>query len=252
MSRPGTAYYKTKLCTMFESTGACPYGNMCSFAHGQEDLREVPRVSTASLMQRKTKLCNKFNTPQGCPYGDRCNFLHDMSAQPFTLALPAVPGQGQEPFQQGPPPGAAQHQGGGGPPTVPLNYKTRMCVRFESEAGCPFGDKCHFAHGQADLRTIAQNRATQNINPQMCMEVPGGRPGEAQHRAFNPPNAPVSFLFVRRDLEPKPVELIAPPLDPDSIISKIRDANQQKAEDEWREKGGSDIYADRVNHLVAT
>ncbi|WZZ42340.1 hypothetical protein YC2023_038599 [Brassica napus] len=31
------------------------------------------------------------------------------------------------------------------------NFKTKMCERF-SKGSCTFGDRCHFAHGEAELR----------------------------------------------------------------------------------------------------
>jgi hypothetical protein len=45
--------------------------------------------------------------------------------------------------------------GGGGRPggsTSSPFYKTRLCEKF-MQGQCTFGDKCHFAHGEADLRT---------------------------------------------------------------------------------------------------
>jgi hypothetical protein len=29
----------------------------------------------------------------------------------------------------------------------PPNWKTRLCNKWETTGQCPFGDKCHFAHG---------------------------------------------------------------------------------------------------------
>ncbi|XP_073306840.1 zinc finger CCCH domain-containing protein 52-like [Primulina huaijiensis] len=40
---------------------------------------------------------------------------------------------------------------GGGPPTPGSNYKTKLCENF-SKGSCTFGDRCHFAHGAAELR----------------------------------------------------------------------------------------------------
>ncbi|CAD2221834.1 hypothetical protein AGDE_15962 [Angomonas deanei] len=34
----------------------------------------------------------------------------------------------------------------------PSKFKTSLCSFFQSEEGCPFGDTCAFAHGEADLR----------------------------------------------------------------------------------------------------
>ncbi|GAA0149605.1 RNA metabolism protein [Lithospermum erythrorhizon] len=41
---------------------------------------------------------------------------------------------------------------GGPPPPANLsNYKTKMCENF-TKGSCTFGDRCHFAHGAAELR----------------------------------------------------------------------------------------------------
>jgi len=37
-------------------------------------------------------------------------------------------------------------------------YKTRLCERFEAEGTCPYGNKCHFAHGTAELRRMPQQQ----------------------------------------------------------------------------------------------
>lgn len=37
-----SALYKTELCKNFVSTGECKYGDMCQFAHGKEQIRQVP------------------------------------------------------------------------------------------------------------------------------------------------------------------------------------------------------------------
>lgn len=39
---PEPALLKTKLCTKFVTTGHCPYGATCIFAHGHEELRTRP------------------------------------------------------------------------------------------------------------------------------------------------------------------------------------------------------------------
>lgn len=33
-------------------------------------------------------------------------------------------------------------------------YKTIMCRFFENDKPCPLGNKCHFAHGRAELRKM--------------------------------------------------------------------------------------------------
>ena len=64
--------YKTELCKKFQSTGQCPYGYKCRFAHGKEEL-----VSKSQGMNYKKKPCKTFNDKGYCPYGSRCSFRHD-------------------------------------------------------------------------------------------------------------------------------------------------------------------------------
>ncbi|KAL8142904.1 hypothetical protein V2J09_015936 [Rumex salicifolius] len=47
--------------------------------------------------------------------------------------------------------GAYQGHGGGGPGSGGNYFKTKLCEKF-SKGSCPFGDKCHFAHGADELR----------------------------------------------------------------------------------------------------
>ena len=64
--------YKTELCKKFESTGFCPYGNKCQFAHGKEEL--ITKIQNANYKKEK---CKSFYEKGYCPYGIRCNFQHD-------------------------------------------------------------------------------------------------------------------------------------------------------------------------------
>lgn len=63
--------YKTELCRSWEETGTCRYGSKCQFAHGKDELREVPRHP-----KYKTEICCTFATTGTCPYGRRCRFIH--------------------------------------------------------------------------------------------------------------------------------------------------------------------------------
>ena len=64
--------YKTELCEKFQSTGFCPYGNKCQFAHGKEEL--ITKIQNANYKKEK---CKSFYEKGYCPYGIRCNFQHD-------------------------------------------------------------------------------------------------------------------------------------------------------------------------------
>lgn len=171
----GSIFFKTKLCSRFRA-GNCPYNTNCNFAHGMEELRKPPRGweemvanqevgSTPSHQSQgqgvqsqvpnqlgqqsdaqkfhKTRLCKKYFTDGGCPYGDRCNFLHDEQGVQSRSARETSA------LSSGPlSPGGAS-SGSGGVTARPPNWKTRLCNKWEVTGHCPFGEKCHFAHGTA-------------------------------------------------------------------------------------------------------
>lgn len=159
----GKMFFKTKLCCKFRS-GTCPYVTNCNFAHGMEELRkpppnwqeivaaheegslpepreehQIPSLNTSpgsvdGQRPYKGRHCKKFYTEEGCPYGDMCTFMHDeqlKARESVTISLsPTV--------------GIAMIQ-------KPSNWKTRICNKWELTGYCPFGSKCHFAHGAAEL-----------------------------------------------------------------------------------------------------
>ena len=42
-------------------------------------------------------------------------------------------------------------------------YKTSLCKKFSTTQGCPYGDKCQFAHGAQELRLYNGQNASQNM-----------------------------------------------------------------------------------------
>jgi hypothetical protein len=64
--------YKTELCKNFQLKGCCKFGDKCSFAHGDHELREKVHLHT----NYKTKPCKQFHTSGHCFYGYRCQYLH--------------------------------------------------------------------------------------------------------------------------------------------------------------------------------
>ncbi|GBG77332.1 hypothetical protein CBR_g23663 [Chara braunii] len=94
--------------------------------------------------------CHRWNTPEGCPYGDRCSTsgcpygdsCHFSHYVPGGLSSAALGGPGQNGK------GVVLTDGG-----VNLGgYKSRLCNRYREPGGCRFGDRCHFAHGEHELR----------------------------------------------------------------------------------------------------
>lgn len=68
-----TNRYKTELCRPFQENRFCKYGDKCQFAHGEDDLRVLPRHP-----KYKTELCRTYHSSGFCPYGPRCHFIHNM------------------------------------------------------------------------------------------------------------------------------------------------------------------------------
>ena len=64
--------YKTELCKKFQSTGYCPYGAKCRFAHRKEEL--ITRIQGPNYKKEK---CRSFYEKGFCNYGPRCKFQHD-------------------------------------------------------------------------------------------------------------------------------------------------------------------------------
>lgn len=67
----GPKGYKTRLCSYFKDTGACPKGPKCTFAHGPEEVHGY-----------KTRMCKWSHMPGECPDGDKCVFAHHPSEMP--------------------------------------------------------------------------------------------------------------------------------------------------------------------------
>ncbi|XP_068202554.1 uncharacterized protein [Palaemon carinicauda] len=64
--------FKTELCRAHEEGGHCRFGAACTFAHGQEELRLIPRHH-----KYKTEQCRSYHSIGYCQYGTRCHFIHD-------------------------------------------------------------------------------------------------------------------------------------------------------------------------------
>lgn len=170
----GKMFFKTKLCCKFRA-GVCPYITNCNFAHGLEELRKPPpnwqEIVTAheggvgfenyreehqipimtspesrADFQRshKGRHCKKFYTEEGCPFGDSCTYIHDEQARSReSVAISVTPTMGDFDKNNS----TAMYQ-------KPTNWKTRICNKWETTGYCPFGTKCRFAHGAAELHNF--------------------------------------------------------------------------------------------------
>ncbi|XP_007537325.1 mRNA decay activator protein ZFP36L2 [Erinaceus europaeus] len=84
-----------------------------------------------------------------------------VAAAPSLLRRPAPPGP-----PCAPEPGGRRERAlsEGGPPGAPARapahsprYKTELCRPFEESGVCKYGDKCQFAHGGHELRSLARH-----------------------------------------------------------------------------------------------
>ncbi|OMJ72859.1 hypothetical protein SteCoe_28599 [Stentor coeruleus] len=77
------AKYKTEICRNW-SQGICEFGEKCTFAHGEEELRNKIYLTT----NYRTKKCKQFHEQGFCQYGSRCQFIHrEHSSEPFVQSL---------------------------------------------------------------------------------------------------------------------------------------------------------------------
>ncbi|KAJ7552767.1 hypothetical protein O6H91_06G069900 [Diphasiastrum complanatum] len=103
----------------------------------------------------KSKACTKFFSTSGCPYGEECHFMHFVPGGVSSLGLAPLSSFGKSG-------GSAKKSlstagiGGGVTPSDPGTglggFKTRLCNKYNTSEGCRFGEKCHFAHGEKELR----------------------------------------------------------------------------------------------------
>ena len=77
--------YKTEMCKPF-LLGTCPFGDSCTFAHDQSELRPITRHE-----KYKTKMCRNFTAHGYCNYGMRCNFSHVLMVPSELNCVPAAP-----------------------------------------------------------------------------------------------------------------------------------------------------------------
>lgn len=142
--------------------------------HRAADGRDVGQQSF--LPAGKPKPCMKFFSTSGCPFGESCHFLHYVPGGLSSLGIAPV-------ASLSPASSAANQRKPGGPggdPSVTVNgFKTKLCNKFNTAEGCRFGDKCHFAHGESDLRP-ANNLSRGNRRP-----TSNGPPVRAPSPAFS-------------------------------------------------------------------
>ncbi|KAF9592247.1 hypothetical protein IFM89_012823 [Coptis chinensis] len=192
-------------CKRFKSVEGCPFGSNCRYRHVSADGRDSLPHSLSS--GGKPKPCMKFFSvfvfqvwlcfrdssftltsayddlevkiccvkglsTSGCPYGESCHFLHYIPGGLSSLGLAPIVSLSAAPSITSRRKPVASI---GDPSATISGFKTKLCNRFNTAEGCPFGDKCHFAHGESDLQ-LPKNQSQGNI-----------RRGQAQGRRTSAP-----------------------------------------------------------------
>ena len=71
--------WKTVPCIYMLNSLKCPYGDRCSFAHHEKELRDTACANPSpdeSNARYKTEMCKHIQMRRPCPYGDKCRFAH--------------------------------------------------------------------------------------------------------------------------------------------------------------------------------
>ncbi|GFZ20908.1 zinc finger (CCCH-type) family protein [Actinidia rufa] len=237
----GHIFYKTRMCLKFVE-GNCRNGEYCTFAHGPEELRKPPpnwqeivaekdkvigigNWSDDQRMIQKMKICKKFFNGEECPYGEKCNFLH---VDPRESSAISIGTMGQK-TGSGPDQCDGNRSGSFGSDLDRFRgnakgtyWKTKLCSKWETTGQCPFGERCHFAHGLSEL------------------QLPGGRIEAEVVDALTIPTKPVSVPV--NDVAPSKAVVAAPAKE---------DGDGKKGFSKWKgPKKINRIYADWIDDLT--
>ncbi|XP_053167717.1 mRNA decay activator protein ZFP36L2 isoform X2 [Hemicordylus capensis] len=91
---------------------------------------------------------NKFRDRSFSENGERSQHLMQQLQQQQVVVVAATTGKGG---------GNGGGGGGGGAPINSTRYKTELCRPFEESGACKYGEKCQFAHGFHELRSLTRH-----------------------------------------------------------------------------------------------
>ena len=135
----GNLFYKTRLCNKWR-TGACPFGDKCTYAHGPGELRRVDMSQHHQVHQVQFQ--------HQMPYGGIGGMGGIGGGQPSIPTTATTTSSGTS-YRQQQATQQQQHLN-----KSQLYYKTRLCIRFMQSGYCVKGSECTFAHGYEDLRLL--------------------------------------------------------------------------------------------------
>lgn len=132
--------HKSRFCKKFIAEGSCPFGDGCVYFHDEE---RRSRESTAIV------LVSEYNAG----YGNGVTGSGGSAAAPPLAPLPSRP------------PAVPLARAEINDTSKPMNWRTRICKRWEQAGHCQFGSKCFFAHGEAELQQYGGGPDDNESNP---------------------------------------------------------------------------------------
>ena len=177
---------KTRLCRNFESPEGCRFGDRCVFAHGEEELR-TEEANTASMgstymLQTSIEQAVLVPVPQvhvGAIVGKAGSAIAQVSATSgakvsmlsaeYTnsdgnrlcrvIGSPLDVQRAQEMIYQRLT-YAERKKSDSAKDAKKKPFKTKICDSWVRNGNCPFGRRCHYAHGKEELQN--QNSTNEN------------------------------------------------------------------------------------------
>ena len=146
---------KTRMCRSITAGIVCRFGDQCTFAHSQDEMRR-PEPGSRPPPQQQQPRDNNYPPPSQTGGG-----MMQQRRPAQTSMMGGGGGAAVAPF------GDDQQNTRTNPTWQPHLKKTKLCRFFETRNGdCPFGDKCNFAHGSAEIQAPDPGAFQQQRPPQ--------------------------------------------------------------------------------------
>ncbi|GER48408.1 zinc finger CCCH-type family protein [Striga asiatica] len=157
--------YKSELCRLFQ-VGKCYYGENCHYSHSTSEVRRNPELRPVAMKEhlnenRKLQECYYFSNGLHCPHGERCNFLHKCRQKVMRgdgvnregCAISVLSERSCRNSSNQIPWGSLS--AGRRDSNDKFDFrKTRLCGKWMMFGSCPYGVRCNYAHGKAELREL--------------------------------------------------------------------------------------------------
>ncbi|CAK7342352.1 unnamed protein product [Dovyalis caffra] len=168
---------KSRLCNKYSSAEGCKFGEKCHFAHGEWELGRafapshndpralgsVPGRLDSSLAGsiigkggvHSKQICRQTGVKLSIKEHETNPKLKNIELEGSFEQIAQASKMVEELVRVTSANAAAKTSGGLGSHANPgSNYKTKLCDNF-AKGSCTFGQRCHFAHGAAEMRKSA-------------------------------------------------------------------------------------------------